>query len=125
MRTSTNAAAGLVSTVILSLHAVPLAAQDMGDRVVDLTDQFSAIPALLGVLSFIIGIGLIIMGIVKFKTYTSNPNDPSASPTSAGLLLFVGGLAIAIPAVADLGIATLLGQGAETTNSTGGGFDAF
>ena len=72
------------------------------------------------VLAFVLGVCVAITDLLKFRQHAQNPGDPSAKPTTALMLILVGAALVAIPATLGSGVATIFGNGAETTTSQGG-----
>ena len=107
-------AAGLASSASMAI------AQSAGDIATDLQGQVTNLTGLLTVIAFIVGVGLAVIGVVKFYKNTQNPNDPSASTSSAFILIFAGAALVAIPALLGSGIQTVFGTGADTTDAVSG-----
>lgn len=103
-----------------ALSSAGASAQSVGDIADNLRTQVGSISLLVTVVSFVIGVALAIMGLVKFRQNSQNPNDPSAKMSSAFILLFVGAALVALPAVLGSGIQTVFGNGAATTDATSG-----
>lgn len=116
----TLAIAVTVASAALAVASGPAIAQNVGEIANDLRGQVTNLTALVTVVAFIVGVGLAIMGLIKFRAHTQNPNDPSASMSSAFILIFVGAAMVAIPAVLGSGIQTVFGTGATTTDARTG-----
>lgn len=113
------------SAVVLHLGllgASPAAAQvrDLGAIATDLTSQVSSIGTMISVISFVLGVGLAIGGLMKFRAHSQNPNDPSNKPSTAFVLMFAGAGLVAIPAVLGSGVSTIFGDSAQVTNGNSG-----
>lgn len=109
-----------VASAALAVASGAAMAQNVGEIANDLRGQVTNLTALVTVVAFIVGVGLAIMGLIKFRAHTQNPNDPSASMSSAFILIFVGAAMVAIPAVLGSGIQTVFGTGATTTDARTG-----
>lgn len=97
-----------------------LAQQNVGQIASDLRTQVTSMTQLLTVIAFIVGVGLAVIGVFKFYKNTQNPNDPSASTSSAFILIFAGAALVAIPALLGVGITTVFGTGATQTDAVQG-----
>lgn len=119
----TLALAAMFAVAGLAMSSGAALAQNVGEIASDLRSQVTNLTALLTVVAFIVGVGLAIMGLIKFRAHTQNPNDPSASMSSAFILIFVGAAMVAIPALLGTGITTIFGTGADVTDARSG-FDS-
>lgn len=95
-------------------------ARDLGAIATDLTGQVSQIGTMVAVISFVLGVGLAMAGLMKFRAHSQNPNDPSNKMSTAFVLIFAGAGLVAIPAVLGSGISTIFGDGAQMTNGNDG-----
>ena len=115
---------GLASVAALALVVLApsgaLAAQTIGQIAGSLKTQTTAVSTLVTVVAFVLGVGMAITGLLKFKAHSQNPNDPSAKMSTAFMLVFVGAALVAIPAALGSGIATIFGSDADTTDATTG-----
>lgn len=112
---------GLLVAAAVSAVALPAFAQTtVGTMSDNLRTQATSVEGLISVAAFIIGVGMVILGLLMFKKNNDNPNDPSASKGKAIILLFVGAGLVALPTVLGVGVNTLFGSGAQMTNATSG-----
>lgn len=95
------------------------AQQDAGDLATNLQGQVGQMADLIGAVAFLLGALLIVMGLMKFKQHSDNPNDPSAKTSTAIVLTLVGASMIALPTVAGVGIVSLFAEGADTVDADG------
>jgi hypothetical protein len=110
-----------LSVALASLPGVAFAQQTAGQIIDDLTSQTESFAPFLSIISFVLGIGLAIAGLMKFYNISKNPNDPSNKMSTAFILMFVGAGLVAIPAVLGTGVTTIFGG----TDGTVGVGDAF
>lgn len=120
MKTNLTVALGALIATGLLIGPGAAVAQSVGDIATDLRGQVTNINLLITVISFVLGVALAIIGIMKFRAHSQNPNDPSAKMSTAFILMFSGAALVAIPAVLGSGIQTIWGTGAATTDSTSG-----
>lgn len=120
MKNNLTVALGALIATGLLLGPGAALAQSVGDIATDLRSQVTNVNLLVTVISFVLGVALAIVGIMKFKAHSQNPNDPSAKMSTAFILMFAGAALVAIPAVLGSGIQTIWGSGAATTDATGG-----
>lgn len=118
----------ILALVALSLAvSIPASAiaqvRDLGDIASDIAIQTRFVSQLITVIAFVLGVGLAISGLLKFKAHSQNPNDPSAKISTAFVLVFVGAAMVALPATLGSGISTIFGANADRTNPTSG-FDS-
>ena len=97
--------------------------RDLGDIAQDLAPQTRFVSQLVTVIAFVLGVGMAIAGLLKFKAHSQNPNDPSAKISTAFVLVFVGAALVALPATLGSGISTIFGTNADRTNPISG-FDS-
>ncbi|MEP3669092.1 MAG: hypothetical protein ABJN42_20390 [Roseibium sp.] len=95
-------------------------AQNVGEIATSLTGQTTNVATLVSVVAFVVGVGLAIAGLLKFRAHSANPNDPSNKMSTAFMLVFVGAAMVAIPATLGSGISTIFGDGADTTDANTG-----
>ena len=104
--------------------ATPAAASSpnrtLGAIAADFGGQLGQIASMISILAFVLGVCVAIAGLLKFRQHAQNPGDPSAKPTTALMLILAGAALVAIPATLGSGVATIFGNGAETTTSQGG-----
>ena len=117
MKKSLLFAAALGSILVIPTLGM---AQDVGGIATSLTGQTTLVSTLVTVVAFVLGVGLAITGLLKFKAHSQNPNDPSAKMSTAFMLVFVGAALVAIPAALGSGIQTIFGDSAQKTNATNG-----
>lgn len=117
---TTLALAAIVAAAGLAMSPGAALAQSAGEIAQGLRGQVTDATALLTVIAFIVGVGLAVIGVIKFYKQTQNPNDPSASTSSAFVLIFAGAALVAIPALLGSGIQTVFGTGATTTDAVSG-----
>lgn len=114
----------LVLAALACVVALPSAGlaqvRDLGDIARDLTLQTRFVSQLVTVVAFVLGVGMAIAGLLKFKAHSQNPNDPSAKISTAFVLVFVGAALVALPATLGSGIATVFGANADRTNPISG-----
>jgi hypothetical protein len=110
-----------------ALAVLPVAAMaqsNVGGIFQDITNQLRNIPALLGIVSFVLGVALAIAGLMKFYAASKNPNDPSAKMSTAFILIFVGATLVALPILLGVGITTIFGSGGTSLGVDGGGLQS-
>ena len=116
-----NLIAGAVASVTtFSLMTVPAFALTAGGVFNSLSAQATSANKMVTIVAFIIGVILAIVGILKLKAHTANPNDPSAKMSTGFILIFAGAALVALPAMLGMGAATFFGEGAKKTNATAG-----
>ena len=89
------------------------AQQNIGDVAGRLNSQIGDIGTLLGAVATVIGVGMLIMSGVKFRAYSTNPQDPNASLGGSIGWLLAGSELGAIPTFLDVGVATLFDGGTQ------------
>ena len=104
---------------ILPVGAALAQVTDIGDVASGLQAQAGDIADLIGAAAFILGICLGIAGLLKFRQYSQNPNDPSARLSTAFTLVFVGAALVAIPTTLGVGVDSLFGSGATQLSVDG------
>ena len=109
-------------TAILPGEAMAQATRTLGGIADSLSTQTTSVARLVSVVAFVIGVGLAIAGLLKFRANAQNPNDPSNSMTTAFVLVFVGAAMVAIPSLLGSGIMTIFGATGSSgqTNATTG-----
>lgn len=113
-----------ISALVLAILADEALAQhvrDFGDIADSVRMQTSLVSILITVAAFVIGVGLAMTGLLKFRQHTQNPNDPSAKPGVAFAFVFAGAAMVALPALISSGVITVFGTGAAVTDAFGGG----
>ena len=107
--------------VFLILIAAGATAQvaDIGDMASGLQTQAGDIADLIGAAAFLLGICIGIVGLMKFRQHSQNPNDPSARLSTAFTLVFVGAALVAIPTTLGVGVGSLFGSGATNVSVDG------
>ena len=116
----TLALAAMTATAALAMSSGMAFAQSVGEIATQMRGQVTNLSLLITVVAFVVGVGLAMAGLFKFRQHTKNPNDPSATMGNAFILIFVGAALVAIPQVLGSGITTVFGTGAETTDATQG-----
>ncbi len=113
-----------ISALALSILADEALAQhvrDFGDIADSVRMQTSLVTVLVTIVAFVIGVGLAMAGLMKFRQHTQNPNDPSAKPGVAFTFILAGAAMVALPALISSGVITVFGTGAAVTDAFGGG----
>ncbi|MXX88942.1 MAG: hypothetical protein F4213_05560 [Boseongicola sp. SB0677_bin_26] len=105
--------------VLVGTSAAIAQVTDVASMAGQVQGQLGAIGTFAGVLSFLLGFVFGIMGLLKLRAHQNNPNDPSNTPTKAFALIFVGVALIGIPTIMGVGVGSLFGTGADTTDLTG------
>ena len=92
---------------------------DIGDMASGLQSQAGDIADLIGAAAFLLGICIAMIGLLKFRQHSQNPNDPSARLSTAFTLVFVGAALVAVPTTLGVGIGSLFGTGATNVSVDG------
>ena len=79
----------LAVSLILMTGAASAQVADIGDMASSLQTQAGDIADLIGAAAFLLGICIGIVGLMKFRQHSQNPNDPSARLSTAFTLVFV------------------------------------
>ena len=104
----------------MALLAGPGRAQDtFGDVATTVTGQIGAFGQLAGAASALIGVVLAITGMLKFRGYSQNPQDPGSRLGAAIGFVLAGACLVAIPEFLDVGITSFFGDQATQTNFSG------
>jgi Na+-transporting NADH:ubiquinone oxidoreductase subunit NqrE len=93
---------------------------DLGDVSDNVSDQMADVASFITVLAFVIGVGLTIIGLMKFKEHSRNTNDPSNRIGVAVTFIVAGAMMIALPTLLKSGVETIFGEGAALTNANDG-----
>ena len=101
-----------IGSVTACLCMPALAQQDLGDVANTLTGQITDFGNLIGATAVLVGIGMLIMSAIKFRAYSTNPQDPSASVGGAVGWLLAGAALVGIPEFLDIGVTSLFGSDA-------------
>ena len=111
----------IFSVSIYPFWMSPVAAQvnNIGDMASELQSQVGDIADLIGAAAFLLGIGIALLGLLKFRQHAINPNDPSARLSTAFTLVFVGAAMVAIPTTLGVGIGSLFGNGTANVSVDG------
>ncbi len=111
----------IFSVSIYPFWVIPVAAQvnNIGDMASELQSQVGDIADLIGAAAFLLGIGIALLGLLKFRQHAINPNDPSARLSTAFTLVFVGAAMVAIPTTLGVGIGSLFGNGTSNVSVDG------
>ena len=109
------------TAILLSILPATVLAQvvDIGDMASGLQSQAGDIADLIGAAAFLLGICIAIVGLLKFRQHSQNPNDPSARLSTAFTLVFVGAALVAVPTTLGVGIGSLFGTGATNVSIDG------
>ena len=94
-------------------------AQNFGDVADEVTGQIGQFGNLLGAAATLIGVGLSILGVIKFRAYSANPQDPQNRLTTAIGIVAAGVCLIAVPEFLDVGVTSLFGGTTTTGDFTG------
>ncbi len=107
--------AGLISSFAL---AGPAGAQseNLGQIATGLTTQITQIGNLVGVGGMLIGLAMLVMSGVKFRAWSTNPQDPHASFGGAVGWLIAGVALVALPEFMGVGVSTLFGDDGQAGN---------
>ncbi|MGE3770345.1 MAG: DUF6750 family protein [Bdellovibrionales bacterium] len=84
------------------------ATQDFAGSVQKVGDQAEALPGFIQFICYVLGIGLVAKGILAGKKYSENPAQATGGLLAVIGPLAVGGLLIALPAVSDTVINSVL-----------------
>ena len=109
-------------SAFMALAVLPVAARsqdNLGDVADTLTAQISNFGQLVGAVAVLVGIGMLVMCAVKFRAYSTNPQDPSASLGGAVGWLIAGAALVAIPEFLDVGVTSLFGDTATQGTFSG------
>ena len=93
---------------------------DLGTVMSSLSGQMTIASTLITIIAFVSGVVMAIIGILKFKAYSQNPNDPQAKLSSAFVYIFAGAAMVALPSTIMTGVATFFGTNAQVTNAVSG-----
>ncbi len=110
------------ATAAIAVPASAASAQDnqnFGQIASGLTSQIGEFGALVGVIAAVIGLAMLVISGVKFRAYSTNPQDPSASVSGAVGWLLAGVALAALPETLGVGVTSLFGDGAEVGNLSG------
>lgn len=121
MKTLSYKLAAVVTTSAL-LGATDANATSTGFQGITTTirNSVSDIPRLLTVLSYLVGLGLAIAGVLKLKAHVDNPGN---APLKDGVIrLGAGGALFALPAVVDA-MSGSIGSGGSTGSGVMSGLD--
>ena len=80
-----------ISALAAVAALAPVAAfaqRDVGGIAESLADQTGDIADLVSIAAFVIGVGLAIAGLLKFRAHSQNPNDQSNKMSTAFMLVF-------------------------------------
>ncbi len=110
-----------ITTIIFVIFPATAYSQvtDIGDMASGLQAQAGDIADLIGAAAFLLGICIGIVGLMKFRQHSQNPNDPSARLSTAFTLVFVGAALVAVPTTLGVGIGSLFGTGAANVSVDG------
>ncbi len=108
-----------ISLYLLWANSTLAQVNNIGDMASELQSQVGDIADLIGAAAFLLGIGIALLGLLKFRQHAVNPNDPSARLSTAFTLVFVGAAMVAIPTTLGVGIGSLFGNGAANVSVDG------
>lgn len=109
----------MVLPLVLLTAAPALAADgDLGGIADRIGRQAGMVGNAFGIFVAVAGVVVAMMGLLKFKAHSANPNDPSNKLSSAFIMVFVGAAMVALPEVLGTGVTTLFGEGATTISGT-------
>lgn len=108
-----------ISIFLLWANCTLAQVNNIGDMASELQSQVGDIADLIGAAAFILGIGIALLGLLKFRQHAVNPNDPSARLSTAFTLVFVGAAMVAIPTTLGVGIGSLFGNGTANVSVDG------
>lgn len=122
MTLKTRVVLGTLSALVAGYPAAALAQAGPGFRDVSdgLTSQISPFASMITTLAFVFGIGLVMIGLLKFKKFMDRPGDENR-PLVAIVFVVAGGAIIALPSSISSGVSTIFGNGAPTATAYGGG----
>ena len=92
---------------------------NIGDVAAGLQSQAGNIADLVGAVSFLLGIGVAVAGLLKLRQHALNPSDSGARLSAAFTYLLVGAALVAIPTTLGVGIGSLFGTGAGNVTMDG------
>lgn len=111
--------AALAVVSVYSPAAFAQAAQGLGGLATSwTTGTLSPLANFLSQLAFFCGIVFVLLGILKFRAHSANPNDQNAKLSTAVTYIVVAAALIGIPTVMGMGVYTLFGASAKTTSMT-------
>ena len=112
-------AAAALAIPVWMLGILPATAgqQNAGEVAQNVQGQVGEFADLLGAAAFLVGIGLVVFGIFTLYKHSKNPQDPSSKLSTAVMLIVAGGMMIAVPTVAGVGVQSLFGDGANTVKA--------
>ena len=90
--------------------------QNFGQIADNLTGQVTSFGNLVGVVGMLIGLAMVVMAGVKFRAYSTNPQDPHASLGGSVGWLAAGVALVALPEFMGVGITSLFGDDASAGN---------
>lgn len=105
--------------LLVAAAAQPALAQDVGAMAKGIGDQATDVGKAIMIIIAVAGVVVALMGLLKFKAHSANPNDPSNKLSSAFMMIFVGAAMVALPEVLGTGISSLFGDRGGAL--TGGG----
>ena len=105
-------AAGAVLPAVLAAQLAMAQNSTFGEIATDLAGQVTNFGQLVGVIGMLIGLAMLVMSAVKFRAYSTNPNDPNASLSGAVGWLLAGAALVALPEYLGVGVTSLFGGSA-------------
>ena len=109
----------LVAGIPYILLTEPLVAQsqDFGSIADNIRSQLSNFGQLAGGIAALAGICMFLVGLLKFRQYSANPQDPNNKLGSVIVYCIVGAALVALPEFMDVGILSLFGGGSSPTTT--------
>ena len=115
-------AAAVTATLMLrpTSASAQSSGQDIGGVADNLRRQLGPMADFIGAGCFLLGLGVGVVSLLKFKAHSQNPHDPSAKLSTAAMYLVASAGLIGIPTLLGIGVTSLFGSGADTvgTDST-------
>lgn len=106
----------LMSAGFLAGPAAAQGSRNFGSIAQNLTGQVTEFGNLVGVVGMLIGLAFVVMAGVKFRAYSTNPQDPSASLGGSIGWLAAGVALVALPEFMGVGITSLFGGDGQAGN---------
>lgn len=105
-------AIGIASALLVTGAATgALAQNNVGDVAREVSGQFTDIVTLVGSIAMTVGVILFVIGILKARAMSQNPQDPSNRVSTVVITLVVAAALLVLPEVFDVGITSLFGAG--------------
>lgn len=120
MKRQAKAFAAMLAVAALSASPA-LAASNVGELAQSWVSQLSQFKAVIGVISYLAAFGIGMMGILKLKAASKNPNDPNNKVSTGLAYIAAAALLIALPTLLGVGVSSFFGSSSGTID--GSGFD--